>query len=64
MTKAASPDLFKQTLRTVGVLVAACVIFVGTLSIAVVAMTSRLFPASQNAELSQPEPSAKKPLSI
>lgn len=61
------PDLFKKTLRTVGILVAACVLFVGALSAAAVAITSRAFgsPASQGAaELAKPAAEAKKPLSI
>ena len=59
------PDLTKQTVRTVVVLVGACVLFVGSLSAAAVAITSRAFaPSPHAAELSQPEPTAKKPLSI
>ncbi len=60
------PDLFKKTLRTVAILVGACVLFVGALSAAAVAITSRAFgtaPASA-AELSKPDATAKKPLSI
>jgi hypothetical protein len=42
-TSDSSPDLLKQTLRTVAVLVTACVVFVGALSAAAVAITSRAF---------------------
>jgi hypothetical protein len=67
-TSDSSPDLYKQTLRTVAILVAACVLFVGALSAAAVAITSRAFaaPGSQGtaAELSKPDANAKKPLSI
>ena len=41
-----SSDLVKQTLRTVIVLVTSCVVFVGALSGAAVAMTSRAFGSS------------------
>lgn len=60
------PDLLKQTLRTVLVLVCACVLFVGALSGAAVAITSRAFAAAPSAgsELGQPDANAKKPLSI
>ena len=62
-------DLFKQTLRTVIVLVTACVLFVGGLSGAAVAITSRAFASRTE---STPEPPtakaetspAKKPQSI
>ena len=62
-----SPDLYKQTLRMVAILVGACVLFVGALSAAAVAITSRAFsPAAgaEAAELSKPDANAKKPLSI
>ena len=42
-TSAPASDLVKQTLRTVIVLVTSCVLFVGALSGAAVAMTSRAF---------------------
>ncbi len=63
------PDLFKKTLRTVAILVASCVLFVGALSAAAVAITSRAFggaagSASSAAELAKPDANAKKPLSI
>jgi hypothetical protein len=63
------PDLFKKTLRTVAILVAACVLFVGALSAVAVAITSRAFgapagSASSAAELSKPDATTKKPLSI
>ena len=62
-----SPDLYKQTLRMVAVLVGACVLFVGGLSAAAVAIPSRAFspPGGETAaELSKPDANAKKPLSI
>lgn len=70
-----SSDLFKETLRTVIVLVTACVVFVGALSGAAVAITSRAFssPSSSSSEASavantpsaaKPDVPAKKPQSI
>ena len=77
MTQPSAPssDLFKQTLRTVIVLVTACVVFVGALSGAAVAITSRAFssPSSSSSEASaaantpavvKPDVPAKKPQSI
>ena len=62
------PNLARRTLRTVGLLVAACVIFVGVLSALAVAVTSRAVNASgaQATEASGPGSGAagKKPLSI
>jgi hypothetical protein len=46
-------DLVKQTLRTVIVLVTACVLFVGALSGAAVALTSRAF-ATRTESASEP----------
>ena len=76
-TTAPASDLVKQTLRTVIVLVTACVLFVGALSGAAVAMTSRAFGSGNAAEsTSEPAPvkaakaektettPAKKPQSI
>lgn len=64
-TDLTQPDLFKKTLRTVAILVGACVLFVGALSAAAVAITSRAFGAPASAaELSKPDATAKKPLSI
>lgn len=76
-TAAPSSDLFKQTLRTVIVLVTACVVFVGALSGAAVALTSRAFSpssgsaaadessATANAKVAKPDVApAKKPQSI
>jgi hypothetical protein len=68
-SSAPSSDLFKQTLRTVIVLVTACVLFVGALSGVAVAITSRAFATRTE---STPEPAtakaettpAKKPQSI
>ncbi len=59
-------DLGRRTLRMVGMLVAACVVFVGSLSLVAVAVAGRAVgPGSQEsaAELA-PNPKPKKPLSI
>ncbi len=40
-SRSSDASLVRQTLRTMGVLVAACVIFVGVLSVIAVAVTSR-----------------------
>ncbi len=64
-----SDDLFAQTLRMVALLVVACVLFVGTLSAAAVAITSKAVGAPKTDDASS-EPDArtaaapKKPLSI
>lgn len=59
------PSLARQTLRTVVLLVGACVIFVGALSAVAVAVTSRALGAgSTEARTGDPAPNAKKPLSI
>ena len=55
-----SEDLVKQTLRTVIVLVSACVLFVGALSGAAVAITSRAFAARSESIESPAEKSAAK----
>ena len=69
----ASPDLLKDTVRTVVVLVGACVLFVGTLSASAVAITSRAFGSRAEADApsvhaadasAKPTTSPKKPLSI
>jgi hypothetical protein len=64
---ASEPDLFGQTLRTIAVLVGACVLFVGTLSTAAVLITSKAMGPSaheSSAAPDAPSPTAKKPLSI
>ena len=62
-------DLFAQTLRTVAILVGACVLFVGALSTAAVVVAEKAVgpsvsevSKSTTAEPSSPAP--KKPLSI
>jgi hypothetical protein len=63
----AEPDLLRQTLRTVGVLVAVCVLFVGGLSVLAVAITSRAVSAggtSAGTQSRDASETAKKPLSI
>ena len=60
-------DIFARTLRTVAVLVGACVLFVGTLSTAAVLIASKAVgPSSQPTVTEARELSAasKKPLSI
>ena len=61
-----APDLFRRTLRTMAVLVAACVVFVGGLSGAAVLIASKAVGASPppSAEARDPSTSSKKPLSI
>ena len=59
------PNLARQTLRLVALLVGACVIFVGALSVVAVAVTSRAVGAgSTEARTSDTAPAAKTPLSI
>ena len=59
-------NLAGRTLRTVGVLVAACVLFVGVLSVVAVAVTSRAVSAgaATTEAPSGAATQAKKPLSI
>jgi hypothetical protein len=57
-------DLLRRTLRMVGVLVALCVIFVGALSVAAVAITTRAVSAGAPAKPADTAETAKKPLSI
>jgi hypothetical protein len=58
--------LVRRTLRTVAVLVGACVLFVGALSVIAVAVTSRAVGARGDSKetASEVSPNAKKPLSI
>lgn len=59
--------LTRRTLRTVALLVGACVLFVGALSIVAVAVTSRVVGARGDAKEAASDVSpnaAKKPLSI
>jgi len=67
------PNLVRRTLRTVGLLVAACVIFVGVLSALAVAITSRAVNAGGSGAQVTEAPGSpggpggaagKKPLSI
>lgn len=61
-------DLYGRTLRTVAVLVGACVLFVGALSVAAVAITSKALGSSQSAAapgaVNDTRSPVKKPLSI
>ena len=65
-SNASDPNLVRRTLRAVGLLVAACVIFVGVLSLLAVAITSRAVNAGgAGAQATEaPGPTSKKPLSI
>ncbi len=58
--------LTRRTLRTVALLVGACVLFVGALSLLAVAVTSRAVGARVDSKeaASDVSPNAKKPLSI
>lgn len=58
--------LVRRTLRTVAILVGACVLFVGALSVLAVAVTSRAVGARGDSKeaTSEVSPNAKKPLSI
>jgi len=58
--------LARRTLRTVAILVGACVLFVGALSVVAVAVTSRAVGGRAEAKEATTEasPNAKKPLSI
>ena len=66
MSTANDASLVRQTLRTMGILVAACVLFVGVLSVIAVAVTSRAVGASSSpaVEAKETPSAAKKPLSI
>lgn len=58
-------SLTMQTLRTVALLVGACVLFVGALSLVAVTVTSRaLGGGASEARSTESAPNAKKPLSI
>lgn len=59
-------DLARRTLRTVALLVAACVLFVGTLSLIAVLVTSKAVGRGVGGEdgAAQTETNSKKPLSI
>lgn len=59
-------DLFKRTLRMIAMLVIACVVFVGALSVVAVTITSRAVGtgAKAAAEHTADDSSTKKPLSI
>jgi hypothetical protein len=58
-------NLTRQTLRAVALLVGACVLFVGALSVIAVAVTSRAIGGgASEASTTDTAPNAKKPLSI
>ena len=58
------PNLVRRTLRTVGLLVAACVIFVGVLSVVAVSIASRVVKPGAQATETNELATSKKPLSI
>ena len=59
MTNSTTGDIFGQTVRTVAILVGACVLFVGVLSVTAVAITNRaLGPHAEHVE-QQPEAANK-----
>ena len=69
MSPSSDDDLLRRTLRTMALLVGACVVFVGVMSLAAVLVTSRAVGqgASTSAVEAKPAPdanAAKKPLSI
>jgi hypothetical protein len=58
-------NLARATLRTVAILVGACVIFVGVLSVIAVTVTSRAVNrGATEARTTEADPAVKKPLSI
>ncbi|MBX3191568.1 MAG: hypothetical protein KF819_31530 [Labilithrix sp.] len=57
-------DLFRRTLRMVAILVGACVLFVGALSVVAVAITSRAVGGGAAEARSPDTTTDKKPLSI
>jgi hypothetical protein len=60
-----SGDIFTRTLRTVAILVGACILFVGLLSTAAVLIASKaVAPSPHSASVEPTELPAKKPLSI
>jgi len=62
---ASGDDLAKRTLRMVGILVGALVLFIGSLSLVAVLVTNKAFGTSPSAaDVSAPSKDAKKPLSI
>ena len=62
---ATEATLATRTLRTVALLVTACVLFVGALSAMAVFVTSRALGGhATQAATTEPAPNAKKPLSI
>lgn len=69
MSPASDDDLLRRTLRMVGLLVGACVLFVGMMSLAAVFVTSRAVGQGAATTAAEVDPApdahaAKKPLSI
>ena len=60
----AETSLVRQTLRTIAILVGACVLFVGALSLVAVVVTSRAVGAGAKQADSQEAAKNAKPLSI
>jgi len=61
---AVGDDLWKRTFRTVAVLVGACVLFVGTLSLVAVVVTNKAVGSDVKTAAEPYDATAKKPLSI
>ncbi|HEY8076969.1 MAG TPA: hypothetical protein VIF62_22735 [Labilithrix sp.] len=57
-------QLLSRTLRVTAILLGACVLFVGALSLVAVLVTSKAFGSGAAPEAAKTEPTAKKPLSI
>jgi hypothetical protein len=63
-TTTTEANLARRTLRTIALLVGACVIFVGALSVVAVAVASRAVGTGTQAGARDTDPTVKKPLSI
>jgi hypothetical protein len=63
-TVSTEQELVRRTLRTVALLVGACVLFVGVLSVVAVAVTSRAVKSGATEARTSDAATAKKPLSI
>lgn len=60
---ASDADLFRRTLRMIAILVAACIVFVGALSVVAVTITSRAV-GPKSADRAASDAPTTKPLSI
>jgi hypothetical protein len=65
MTQHVNDDqLLKRSLRMMAILVGACVVFVGALSLIAVLITTKAFGGPKAENIDTPTTTAKKPLSI